>query len=265
MFYCSNVFGQEQLECLSNQEGVITLVGEKNGALYNQNKELLYVYNNDSDEYEFLIDGMSQVCFDPKLVTVKKSIKVAVTKEQHTARKYVLSSILLIYLIVLGGIGFILKSDYQVYNPFTVSHFPFLIVVLLSLLMGLLMSYGIEEMFFGKFFYAFVLLMAVKFLSSKLITFLFGVEENFGVIFSYIYKWFNILFLLFIILLLTFNANIDTSTITNTYFLIFIGVFVFSSLMVFVNSAKNIRRVHIFYYLCALEILPVLFLREYYI
>ena len=135
------------------------------------------------------------------------------------------------------------------------------IIVITSVMLSFLFTNNI----FGVYFILFSILLLYRLVIGFFFDKYLKTECIYTRQFYFIFNFSSILFVLFLGLKITSYQNINISTWLEQYFLIFILIFSSFSFHSVFKSTKKVKLNYLFYYFCALEILPILFLKEYYI
>jgi len=267
-------FADEKFDCVEINENVATIQAERYVGIYSNEKQLRYVFNRDNHFENFNpLNFDKNLCFRSESNNAIYEIQNTendVSESEHLNIKRLeiskLSILLLFYLLMIGGIILFNKIKItQFFNPFTELSISIELSIVLFLIISVTSSFIISNQFFGKTFYFILILFIIKLLSSYFYTFAFSIKNNFGDITTNIFKFLNLFFILIIALKISSVIQVETKSFLGVYFYFLLFIFSFFTVYEFIKSGKNIRLSHIFYYLCALEILPALYLKEYFI
>lgn len=258
-------FCNEQLNCEEKFSDSQLLVGKKSAGLYSEENQLLHVFKVDGEKYFIENESITKICFNTGKVAVLTKVENNFSLKYLHNKQYLVSILLLLFIIIISFITIYKKNWLLVFNPLVIIELPSYLTVISIFFIGVIVSYFYEEEFVGSLFYFLLLINFLKFISSNLMSILFKSESSFRVAYSVIFKIFIMIFIAQIIGFLTFNITLINEAQIELLFYLILTIFIISTMHVLINSEKKLRIMHLFYYLCALEILPVLFLIEFYL
>lgn len=240
--------------------------GKRNSAIYTAENQVLYVFRHKNDKYKHQLTQNNRICFNKNEVKLIK--EKPITDDKLFAKRrsiYDLSIILTSYLIFLFFMVIVLKQNFYFFNPLNPSLIPMSLTIPSLVVVSLLISYLSTSSFFSSLFFLLVIMFFIKIINSFIFSSLFKVPNNFVSSFTLVFKIFNIFFVFQMMSSLSFALNFNFYYSSTIIFYIILTLFVIFSLLGINKSSKKVRMTHLFYYICALEILPALFLKEYYI
>ena len=264
-------FASEQYFCINTENNQSFLSSMVQTGVYSDKSQLIRVIqegNLNISLSEF--PSQKEICFrkelDQSIILLKSISNKESLISQARNEKYNLSLLLLVYILVIGFLAFLRKIDvktllnpFKPYNVSLGSSFALLLVICVA------STYLISKKLTDETLFLFLFIFLTKLLSAYLYSLIFKIDNNFSSTITSLFKILNILFILIIGLQITLLLNFNPKSVLNMYILLLLVAFVISTLVSFVKSERKIRWNHIIYYLCALEILPVLFLKEYFI
>ena len=261
LFFVSIQLRAADFECIKVDAAEITLIGEKNSSVYDSDQKLIFVFAKDG---KHTITGYSQnqLCFrgNVRLAESKRSMSEMEIIDKFNSKKYHTSILLLALVMFYLVFKLILKYDFGFFD-FKAEDRSTVLTTVLLFLITFLFSLLLSNKIFSDVLYLSFGLIIIKLFSSVVMSRIFNVSSDLPYIFNLLFKLLNITFIISVSIKLlapSFLENIDL----DYSFIIFALIIIVSTIVNFYKSNKKTRSTHLFYYLCALEILPMLFLKE---
>ena len=249
----------------------VNFKADKGQGFYSKELELLFVSPKNNTSYLINkygeIEGVhirEEVCSKIDLERLPLIIENEL-KERKRPTQYANSVLLLVYLITLFSFFMVGSDKWRVFNIFSKAIPNAKESLLLIFLTSLMSSFILSDSFFGKLFVIILVFLLFKFVVGLFLDNYLQLNSNSFMQYNYLFKGINIVFVGYVAMKLAWFENVNILIFMDYYFYILLLFFLLFSVYHIVISTKKVRLHYLFYYLCALEILPVLFLKEYYI
>lgn len=257
----------ENMMCLQIPDFTVIQSSEEIG-LYSPNLELLMVTKKHG------VDTLNRMIGALGIAVSKKDVSTIsiLTKEMkdesnlpktHLENTYFYSVILMVYLIIIF-FGAISNDNFKaLINPlkFTGITFNLTQKILISALISTMFGFFVTKEFFFIFASGIFIVLA----SKVIIGFFVDSAERKDYFIYPLFKIVNIIFVVFLALNLLLSQDVNIPISMDFMLYVLMVFFVLYGIRDAFLRFKKINLSYIFCYLCALEILPVLLLKEYYV